>query len=461
MIMHMGALSEELTNLNKLNVIPELIAHPNCIIATVYHEEAQRLRERLRGSNNHGTCGMGIGEARGYWLRYGKDAITLGDLSDLMKTSTLLELTRQRLITELKASGIAVENTRLTTVFPGQIATHISAIARRLTVSEYIPSTNRPIIFEGAQGVLLDENYGFNPNTTWSTVTDRYAHHMLVGRDYDVKVLGVTRAYMTRHGPGLFPSECKELTSTIQDENTFYDYWRGGLRYGWLDIPLLEYAKSCLFQLDGLVVNCVDQIGSHINVVEEEYNVPDRAGLASPIVLNLPTRSLEINELMAKDYRSNMFGACAYYRSGNIFICLEACQTPCGEANSRNWTWSGSTIDREPYGVLAHELGHHCDMFVSKNKYKYSGDYGVRVMDQSGEAPLTGYCPNPAEWFAEMFRLFVTNHALLRKVRPRTWELLICRWNAVSGDDWIQELGDDVPERIIRSNRNKMGKAHA
>ena len=59
-------------------------------------------------------------------------------------------------------------------------------------------------------------------------------------------------------------------------------------------------------------------------------------------------------------------GACAYYRPDTeqmrkwtkpgINICLEECQWPCGETVSRNWTWPGSTTDREPYGVIAHEL---------------------------------------------------------------------------------------------------------
>lgn len=151
------------------------------------------------------------------------------------------------------------------------------------------------------------------------------------------------------------------------------------------------------------------------------------------------------------------FGStCAYYRSAcGIVICLQQCANPCSEGQVRNWNWPGSTTDREPFGVLCHELGHHCDWTKSERKGSYYGDYGVSVMKQSGEKPITGYCPNPAEWFAEMFRLFVTNHALLRCIRPKAWELLSSQWKPVSSDDWRKELGDGVPARVIQTLINK------
>lgn len=46
-------------------------------------------------------------------------------------------------------------------------------------------------------------------------------------------------------------------------------------------------------------------------------------------------------------------------------------------------------------------------------------------MEESGELPITSYAPNPAEWFAEIFRLFVTNHGLLKQLRPKTYNILL------------------------------------
>ena len=168
------------------------------------------------------------------------------------------------------------------------------------------------------------------------------------------------------------------------------------------------------------------------------------------------------------------FDACAYYRPDTeqerkwlgrgmgrkgygvgINICLERCQVPCPETPCRNWTWPGGVIDREPYGVIAHELAHHLDWLASETKGRYFGSYSRDLRRHSGEAPLTGYCPDDAEWFAEMGRLFVTNHSLLRQLRPRTYALIMLRWKPVSPDDWRVQLGRNVPSRVVRSLYNK------
>lgn len=158
---------------------------------------------------------------------------------------------------------------------------------------------------------------------------------------------------------------------------------------------------------------------------------------------------------------------CAYYRPETelrrewgptgINICLELCGRPCGELTSRNWSWPGNTTDREPFGVIAHELGHHFDWYASspEGRQVYSGDYGVSVMKESGEKPISGYCPDPAEWFAEMFRVFVTNPGLLRCLRPRTYSILSKKWDWIGTDSWRKALGTNVPHRVVTSLVNK------
>ncbi len=171
-----------------------------------------------------------------------------------------------------------------------------------------------------------------------------------------------------------------------------------------------------------------------------------------------------INRTLAKDWR---VCACAYYRpdtpknrewtSPGINICLEKCQTPCDSTLSRNWTWPGNTVDRSPYGVLAHELGHHCDWHASERKGSYFGNYSMQVRAQSGEAPLTSYCNGDHEWFAEMFRLFITNPNLLFLLRPKTYALLSQKWEPVEPEKhWAEAMGENVPDRIVRSVENKI-----
>lgn len=142
-----------------------------------------------------------------------------------------------------------------------------------------------------------------------------------------------------------------------------------------------------------------------------------------------------------------------------IQICLEHCGRLCGEEMSRNWTWPGSTTDREPYGVLCHELGHHCDLFAGESKWTYGSEYSANLCRKAKEPPISGYHDNEAEWFAEMFRVFVTNPALLKQLRPRTYDLLTDTWAPLGNTkDWVTPLGTNVPARVIKALRNKGAK---
>lgn len=158
----------------------------------------------------------------------------------------------------------------------------------------------------------------------------------------------------------------------------------------------------------------------------------------------------------AVDYRWSV-GSCAYYRPDEgIRLCLPLCGRPAPSAMSRNWSWPGSVVDREPYGVVCHELGHHVDWLTGERKGRYGSDFSIQLEKEAREKGLTSYAgENAWEWFAEAFRLFITNHNLLYRVRPRTWELLVARWTPVSRDDWREELGPNVPDRVVQSLERK------
>lgn len=143
-----------------------------------------------------------------------------------------------------------------------------------------------------------------------------------------------------------------------------------------------------------------------------------------------------------------------------INICPEECSRPTTQAQFRNWSWPGSVSDRTPYGVLAHETGHYLDWTVGERKETYSSEYSEAVMKESGEQPITSYAPNPAEWFAEMARLFITNPLLLRALRPRAYGILCERFSplipleSLFGKDtegWRHDLGAGAPERIVNN----------
>lgn len=170
-----------------------------------------------------------------------------------------------------------------------------------------------------------------------------------------------------------------------------------------------------------------------------------------------------INEVKKEDW---VVGSCAYYRPDTksmrkwtrpgINICLDRCGRSCNNLDTRNWSWPGSTTDRTVYGVLCHELGHHVDWLTGKRKGKYFSEYCQQVKDEAKEEGITSYAnENSAEWFAEAFRLFVTNPELLMLIRPRTYGILCLKFKPIK-EDWKEVLGSNVPSKILAALRKKM-----
>lgn len=150
------------------------------------------------------------------------------------------------------------------------------------------------------------------------------------------------------------------------------------------------------------------------------------------------------------------FAVCAYYRPTKIEVCLEACAR-IGTAGM-SWSYPGYTVDRTPYGVIQHELGHHVDVTHSTQFRGYRGDFSINLRKETGEQPISGYCPDDGEWFAELFRVFVTNPDLLRIIRPATYERLRERFNPVVSDSWDVVLMQ-APERTKTACAKKVGDA--
>jgi adenylosuccinate synthase len=269
MIIHPRAMHREAAHLFELtgeDPFQLLQIHPQALVTTVYHQELNRLRELARGAKRHGSCGHGIGETRRYWLKYGSDAIFAADLHDDESLEPKLELLRQRALLELQEFIAAVppEESFRTSIFresTAQVACALRNLGRPLELSATIPAANTTI-FEGAQGILLDEWRGFHPHTTWSTVTLQPALDLAeeIGID-ELCTLGLTRAYLTRHGAGPMPTFDADFDARMSDPGNPRNPWQGGIRFGWLDLVLLRYAANAAGgQLDGIVVNGLDQL---------------------------------------------------------------------------------------------------------------------------------------------------------------------------------------------------------
>jgi adenylosuccinate synthase len=243
-----------------------LTIHPRCLVATPWLQILNRLRELSRGAARHGSCGQGVGETRSYWLKYGEDAVFAADLRHLDRLRHKLELQRQRTLLELqdfidRIHADALGEFDLWELNAEAVAWDLhEALPDGLAIDSAVPAF-RTAIFEGAQGVLLDEYRGFHPYTTWNTVTPHHAWELVHAANVEaVAVLGITRAYTTRHGEGPLPTISTELTNRLLDAGNPWNRWQGSLRCGWLDLPLVRYAAAVAGPLDGIVVNHLDQV---------------------------------------------------------------------------------------------------------------------------------------------------------------------------------------------------------
>ncbi len=252
MIVNPPAMNAEAKHLRELtgeDPFQRLSIHPRALVSTVYHQQLNRLRELSRGANRHGSCGHGIGETRHYWLRYGRDAIYAADLHDRDALDGRLELLRQRALIEAQEFIDRVpedEQWRLELFMEPltPIARELELLGEPLDLQPSPPAC-KTAIFEGAQGVLLDEWRGFHPHTTWSTVTLQHALAMAEKSGADALcILGVTRSYLTRHGVGPLPTWSPELDRLLSDSGNPVNAWQGAMRRGWLDLMLLSYAAD-------------------------------------------------------------------------------------------------------------------------------------------------------------------------------------------------------------------------
>ncbi len=227
----------------------------DALLTTPYHQAANRARETARGAGRHGSCGVGIGETASYALAYSLDAPRAGDCAAPRALERKLALLRDRLAADTGFPRSAVPP-------PAVLAAAYRAFAGRVTLSgagqlERLLRKG-PVVFEGAQGVLLDEWRGFHPYTTWSTTTFGNAETLLAeaGQAGAAVRLGVIRCYMTRHGPGPFGTEDPALDLPEPDNRD--GRWQGPFRTGHLDALALRYAAEVAGGVDEVALTHLD-----------------------------------------------------------------------------------------------------------------------------------------------------------------------------------------------------------
>lgn len=272
--------NEHLESLGVHDALDRLTIDSKCRIVTPMHVYANRIKEILRGNNKHGSVGEGIGEVVQMELEHDLD-LRIGNCFSKEMIAEILTEIRDVYTKELWDGVVYSDSQQAKSWFENFIifaridewATNYNDFYNSMNINYDMEYLNRffdthTLIFEGAQGVLLDEQYGFAPYTTWSDTTLNNAMFLL--KDYKGKItkLGVIRSYMTRHGAGPFVSEFKNdeiaggLVENIakKSEHNNMNPWQDNFRNGYFDELAFRYA---------LKVSGVDTLAiTHMDVLE-------------------------------------------------------------------------------------------------------------------------------------------------------------------------------------------------
>ena len=256
------ALLDEIDRLCDQGVVvtPEnlLVAETACLILPI-HTAVDRAREKARGKGKIGTTGRGIGPA--YEDKVARRAIRLCDLENKAHLKSLLDnLTAHHnswlasmgedvLTPEDLLEGLLQVRERLLP-YKGPAWLHLNQAARR----------GKRILFEGAQGVLLDVDYGTYPYVTSSnTISSQAATGSGVGPHRIGYVLGIAKAYTTRVGSGPFPTECaNEIGERLGTRGREFGTVTGRKRRcGWFDACLTRQSLM-IAGVDGIALTKLD-----------------------------------------------------------------------------------------------------------------------------------------------------------------------------------------------------------
>ncbi len=272
----LAAEAEHLAAAGVPDALDRLSVDRDALLTTPYHRAANRARERTRGTARHGSCGLGIGETASYALAAPGDAPRAADCDSPRRLARKLGLLRDRLCAEFGDGVLAGPGTPPVADLS---AAYLAFAGRvRLVGGEHLTGLLRagPAVFEGAQGVLLDEWHGFHPYTTWSTTTFANAETLLAeaGMPGGAARLGVVRCYLTRHGPG--PLVTEDPTLELPDPHNTRNAWQGPFRVGHFDAVAVRYAIDAAGGVDGIALTHLDAAERHPLQFCDRYLVDGR-----------------------------------------------------------------------------------------------------------------------------------------------------------------------------------------
>jgi adenylosuccinate synthase len=238
-------LSQEIDQLKEAGLKIDIVISNRAHLITPYQIFIDGLQEETRGNSKVGTTKRGVGPTYADKAsRIGIRTANIAHLKDSIEWRVFCEEARSKIAQMHSAESYAIVESQMEEFF---------AAFKKITAfigdtSEYLNTaidSGKKVLFEGAQGTLLDIDHGTYPFVTSSSCLSSAAS---IGTGVPFTklgpVLGIAKAYLTRVGTGPFPSELKDQTGQIiRERGVEYGTVTGRpRRCGWLDIVALKYA---------------------------------------------------------------------------------------------------------------------------------------------------------------------------------------------------------------------------
>lgn len=260
-----------------------------------YHKAIDAARESALSDEKIGTTGKGIGPA--YEDRASRRAVLFGDLFHQESLKKKIDLA-------LQEKNFILENYYKVPKFKTEdILAELAEVAEELApyrckdtslmISKYIKAGKR-VLFEGAQGTMLDIMHGTYPFvTSSSTLSSNACVSAGIAPMHIQKVIGVFKAYTTRVGSGPFPTELTdEVGKKIQTDGHEFGSTTGrSRRCGWLDLVALKYAIR-INGITNLAMMKLDVLTGH-----DRIGVCTAYKLNGEIITDLPTSPYELEKV--------------------------------------------------------------------------------------------------------------------------------------------------------------------
>lgn len=290
-VLHPMFFVEERVRVAELGGNVQVGVDPRALVTTPYDIMINQAVEQLRGPARHGSCGFGFGETLERSLRPAL-RISMQDLRSPGMRRRLDAIRRDWVPERLRALGIdpkslthLLEDDRLIDRFLEDCGTLVAATT---VVPDADALRDRPVIFEAAQGLMLDQDYGAFPHVTRSNTG--IVNMVDIAKEAGIErieAIYATRAYVTRHGAGPLDHDGVDMGAfEIEDPTNEPNDWQGSIRHAPLDVDVLGKAiRHDIARVHGIAVEaslsmtCLDQakgaVPLHVGGERIETNVED------------------------------------------------------------------------------------------------------------------------------------------------------------------------------------------